>query len=275
MPIEIWVYIFKFLTISDIFKFKFLSKASNSLYFSVGAEFGVDFLVDNAKKIFDPKEYYNCLKYFFVTKLVDRLKEKFNFVDLLFIRYSLENFLRMTTISNTLKHLFYCPRSFFAASDCKLCSRLFIKKNMLVFPFPNFTILNRETVILEKKYDFNFFWVDENQKDIINSDMKRCLNNVVIQESTDFLVYFIEIQGRYYCNFFKCLSDFLPVNKAEKIYLLEFSSELFNSYLCYILRHINLTGLKSIFEQVNVNQFPYLKVINKKYKEYLKDKYES
>ena len=265
------VYIFKFLTVSDIFKFRFLSRASNSLFFSVGKEFGVDFLIENSKKIFDTEEYYDCLKYFFVTELMKEIKDRFSFVDLLFIRYCLENFLRMTTISNTLNHLFYCKRSFFGANNCRLCSRIFIKKDIL--SFPNFTILTKDSIM--KEYDFNFFWVDENQKDIINSDMKRCLNTVVIQKSTDFLIYFVEIQGRYYCNFFKCLSDTLNVNKANKVYLLERSSKLFNSYLCYLLRLVNFNSLNSLFMQIDVNQFKYLKVINKKYKDYLKNKYEN
>ena len=206
---------------------------------------------------------------------MNTIRDRFNFTDLLFIRYSLENFLRMATISNTLKHLFYCKRSFFARNDCKLCSRLFIKHDILVPLFPNLTILNRDTIISEKKYDFNFFWESKEQRDVINSDIVRCIDNVVIQDATDFLVYFIEIQARYYCNFFICLSNFISAGTAEKIFLLEFSSKLFDSYLNYILRNLNLDGLKNIFDEVDINQFPYLKVINRKYKEYLKLKYES
>ena len=206
---------------------------------------------------------------------MDTLRDRFNFTDLLFIRYSLENFLRMATISNTLKHLFYCRRSFFARNECRLCSRLFIKRDVLVPLFPNLTILNRNTIISEKKYDFNFFWESKEQKDIINSNMLRCLDNVVIQDGTDFLLYFIEIQVRYYCNFFICLSNFISVERAEKIFLLEFSSKLFDSYLTYILGHVDLDAFKNIFDEVDINQFPYFKVINRKYKEYLKIKYES
>ena len=120
-----------------------------------------------------------------------------------------------------------------------------------------------------------FFWENKEQRDIINSDIVRCIDNVVIQDATDFLVYFIEIQARYYCNFFICLSNFISAERAEKIFLLEFSSKLFDSYLNYILRHLDLDGFKNIFDEVDINQFPYLKVINRKYKEYLKLKYES
>ena len=275
MPIEILRYIFTFLTINDIFKFKFLSRRANSLYFSLGRKIGVTFLIESSKKIFNPKEYYNCQKYFFVYELMNELKDRFDFTDLLFIRYSLENFLRMATISNTLKHLFYCRRSFFARNECRLCSRLFIKSDILVPLFPNLTILNRDTIISEKKYEFNFFWENTEQKDIISSNMVRCLDNVVIQDGIDFLVYFIEIQARYYCNFFICLSKFISSERAEKIFLLEFSSKLFDCYLNYILRHVDLNAFKNIFDEVDINQFPYFKVVNRKYKEYLKLKYES
>ena len=273
LPLEIWFYIFNFLSIQDIFKFKFLSKISNSLYFKIGYNRGIDFLIENSKMIFDVNEYYSFIKYFFAEEFLKRINKEFNFCDQLFIKYCLENFLRMTTISNTLFHLFYCPRSFFASSDCKLCSRIYLKKDLLVYPFPNLRYLKINEYT--SQYDFNYFWSDENQKEIINSDIKRCLNISVIQHSSDFLPLFVEIQGRYYCNFFKCLTDFLDVKLSQKKIVLELSSKLFNSYICYILRHVNLVAVESMFQQIEVNQFKYLKVINKKYKEYLKEKYEN
>ena len=105
--------------------------------------------------------------------------------------------------------------------------------------------------------------------------MKRCLNTVIIQDSREFLLYFFEIQGRYYCNFFKSLAEVFSLNRSEKSFFIELSSSLLNSFFCYILRHVNLNSLNELFEQVEFNQFQYLKVINKKYKENLKNKYES
>ena len=277
LPIEILQYIFTFLTIKDIFKFKFLSRRANSLFFSLGEKFGVIFLIESSKKIINPKVYYNCQKYFFVSELMIELRRnRFSFTDLLFIRYSLENFLRVATLSNTLKHLFYCKRSFFARNDCKFCSRLFVKNDLLnVGSFPNLTILNRNTVISEKNYDFNFFWESNEQKNIINSNIARCIDNVVIQDGTDFLVYFLEIQGRYYCNFFINLSRLLLIETFQKNVLLDYSSKLFDCYLDYILNHIDLDAFKNIFDEIDINQFQYFKVINRKYKEYLKIKYEN
>ena len=266
--------IFQFLTIKDAFKFKYLSRRANSIYFFVGKKHGLDFLVSNAKKIFEPESYYETMKYLFADEICNQTAEKFTFSTQLFLKYFLEIFLRMTTISNTLLHLFYCPRSFFSKSECRLCSRLVLHKEMGV-PI-EFSILSRKnTLISEKEYQFNFFWLDKDQKDIINSDMKRCLNTVIIQDSREFLLYFFEIQGRYYCNFFKSLAEVFSLNRSEKSFFIELSSSLLNSFFCYILRHVNLNSLNELFEQVEFNQFQYLKVINKKYKENLKNKYES
>ena len=273
LPIEIWLLIFRFLTLSDVCKFKFLSKRSNSIYFSIGRDLGLNFLVDNAKKIFNVDEYYETMKVFFVEELYRQIKSKLNFSTRVFLRYCLENFLRMTTISNTLLHLFYCPRSFFAKSDCLLCSRLFVKDVDFKVDFS--VLKKKDTIISIKDYNFNFFWDNKKQKDIINSDLKRCLNTVVIQDRFDLLFYFIEIQGRYYSNFFKCLAELCLLNKPQQFHLITLSNELFDNFICYILRHVNLKCLNDLFEEVEINQFKNLKVINKKYKEYLKNKYES
>ena len=273
MPIEIWLLIFRFLTLSDVCKFKFLSKRSNSIYFSIGRDLGLNFLVDNAKKIFNVDEYYETMKVFFVEELYRQIKSKLNFSTRVFLRYCLENFLRMTTISNTLLHLFYCPMSFFAKSDCLLCSRLFVKDVDFKVDFS--VLKKKDTIISIKDYNFNFFWDNKKQKDIINSDLKRCLNTVVIQDRFDLLFYFIEIQGRYYSNFFKCLAELCLLNKPQQFHLITLSNELFDNFICYILRHVNLKCLNDLFEEVEINQFKNLKVINKKYKEYLKNKYES
>ena len=274
LPIEIWLLIFRFLTLSDVCKFKFLSKRSNSIYFSIGRDLGLNFLVDNAKKIFNVDEYYETMKVFFVEELYRQIKSELNFSTRVFLSYSLENFLRMTTISNTLLHLFYCPRSFFAKNDCLLCSRLFVKTD-LDFKV-NFSVLSKkDTIISGKNYHFNFFWDNKQQKDIINSDLKRCLNTVVIQDSFDFLLFFFEIQGRYFSNFFKSLVEVCSLTKPQKFYLITFSNELFDNFFCYVLRHVKVNCLNDLFEEVEINQFKHLKVINKKYKEHLKNKYES
>ena len=190
------------------------------------------------------------------------------------MRYCLENFLRMTTVSNTLLHLFYCPRSFFAKSDCLLCSRLIVEKDLFCsIKFPS--LLEKNTIIYEKDYDFKYFWDNTQQKDTICSDLKRCLNVLVIQDGIDILLQFLEIQGRYFSNFFHSLAEVTCITHTQRYFLISISSNCFNNFMFYILRNVKLNNLNNLFDEIEKEQFKYLKVINKKYKEKIKKKYES
>lgn len=274
LPAEIWIIIFRFLTLADICKFRFLSRRGNSLYFFVGQQLNLNFLIDTSKKIFDIDEYYETIKNMFVMQLSQKLKARFEFSNYLFMRYCLEIFLRINTVSNTLLHLFYCPRAFFAKSNCLLCSRLVVKKDL--FCDISFTSLSKkDTVISRKDYDFKYFWDNNQQKDTICSDLKRCLNVLVIQDSIDLILQFLEIQGRYFGNFFHSLATVTCLTHTERYFLISVSSSYFNNFLSYILRSVKLNHLNNLFDEIEKDQFKYLKVINKKYKEKLKKKYES
>ena len=274
LPTEIWIIIFHFLTIADICKFRFLSKRSNSLYFFIGKKFDLNFLIDYSKKIFDINEYYETIKNMFVIDLSQKLKTRFECSNYVFMRYCLENFLRMNTVSNTLLHLFYCPRSFFAKSNCLLCSRLIVEKDL--FCNIKFSSLSeKNTIISIKDYDFKFFWDNNQQKDTICSDLKRCLNVLVIRDNIDFLLQFLEIQGRYFGNFFQSLASVACITHTQRYFLISVSTNCFNNFFSYILSNVRLNNLNELFEEVEYGQFKYLKVINKKYKEKIKKKYES
>ena len=150
--------IFKFLLLGDVFKFKYLSKRANSIYFFVGKEKELFFLIDTAKKIFDIDDYYEKFQFFFIEKLAFDLKKKFSISKYLYVRSSLEEISREITVSNILFHLFYCPRSIFAKNECLNCSRLFLKKELEV-SFENYNILSYldsdEKEIQE--FEFNIF----------------------------------------------------------------------------------------------------------------------
>ena len=268
--------IFKFLLLKDVFKFKFLSRRANSIYFFAGKE--LLFLINNSKKIFDVDDYYEKFQFFFIEKFAFDLKEKFSFSKYLYLRSSLEEISREITISNILFHLFYCPRSIFSKSDCLNCSRLFLKKELEVsFEFfENFDILSYldsdEKEIQE--FEFSIFWNNDQQKTVINSDIKRCLNTFIIQYSKQFLLLILEIQFRVFSNFFHSLSKTFSNEKEERILFMKISINYVRKFALYILHNINLVDLNNLFEEIEFDQFKFLKVINKKYKEALIKKYE-
>ena len=268
--------ILKFLLLGDVFKFKYLSKRANSIYFFVGKEKELFFLIDTAKKIFDIDDYYEKFQFFFIEKLAFDLKKKFSFSKYLYVRSSLEEISREITVSNILFHLFYCPRSIFAKNECLNCSRLFLKKELEV-SFENFNILSYldsdEKEIQE--FEFNIFWNNDQQKTVISSDIKRCLNTFIIQYSKQFLLLFLEIQFRVFLNFFHSLSKTFSNEKEERILLMKSSIYFVRKFALYILHSIRLIDLNNLFEEMEFDQFKFLKVINKKCKEELNRRYES
>ena len=264
--------IFGFLSLTDVTKFRFLSKRANSIYFFVGKKKGLNFILDSVK-IFNSDEYINKIKENFIKSFYYQIKPELSFSDSLFLRYCLENFIRMMTISNVLMHLFYCPRAFFSKSDCLFCARLYLRSD-IDFNI-NLSVLDKANFISNMKYEFVFFWDNSNQKDIINSDFRRCLKTVVIQNSYDLFIYYFEIEGRYFFNFFKSFLTVVELDSNQKSLLMNLSRQSFDNFLSYSIEYLNFESLKELFESVEPNYFQHIKVINKKYKDYLKRKYEN
>ena len=205
------------------------------------------------------------------------LEDDFIFSKYLFLRFSLEEISREMTISNLLFHLFYCPRSIFSKSNCLNCSRLFIKKELelrfdFVETFNLFSYLESDNEIQE--FEFSIFWNNQRQKDVILSDISRCLNSFVIQYYKQFLLLILEIHFRVLCNFFYRLSKTFSNERNERISFLKISFKYIERFTLYFIRNINLDEFKNLFDKIDFDKFEYLKVINNKYKEELKEKYE-
>ena len=152
-----------------------------------------------------------------------------------------------------------------------------IFKKELEVSFENFNILSYldsdEKEIQE--FEFNIFWNNDQQKTVISSDIKRCLNTFIIQYSKQFLLLFLEIQFRVFLNFFHSLSKTFSNEKEERILFMKLSIYYVRKFALYILHNINLVDLNNLFEEIEFDQFKFLKVINKKYKEELNRRYES
>ena len=279
MPIEIWIIIFKFLELKDLFNFKFLSRKSNSIYFSVGKDKNLFFLIDASKKVFDVNDYYYNFNSLLQKKFIVDLKRKFSFSKYLYLRSSLEEISREVTISNIFFHLFYCPRSSFAKSEC-ICARQFLKKDLEVNAeyLENLNILPHleidENEIEMHAFEFNFFWNNEYQRSVINSNIKRCLSTFIIQYDKQFLLLFLEIQIRIFMNFFHLLSKNFSNEKDERELFLKMSLYFVRKFSIYVMNSMKFSNLNKLFEEIEFNQFKFLKVINKNYKEELIRKYE-
>ena len=276
LPIEIWVIIFKFLLLKDLFNFKFLSRRANSIYFFVGKGKGLDFLINCSKNIFNVNDY-NKFQMFLTEKFIFDIKRKFSFSKYLFLRSSLEEISRELCVSNILFHLFHCPRSVFARNDCLKCSRLFLRRELKVSSeyLENLNVLSylESDENLIQNFEFNIFWNDNFQKSLINSDTRRCLNIFVIQNSKQFLLLILEIQFRIFMNFFHLLSESFSKKEDERVLFMKMALYFVNKFSIFVIKNIKLNVLNNIFEEIEFDQFKFLKVINKKYKKELIERY--
>ena len=207
------------------------------------------------------------------------LKRRFTFSKYLHLRSSLEEISREITISNIFMHLFYCPRSSFAKSEC-ICARLFLKKEVEVNAeyLENLNILPHldivENEIEMHAFEFNFFWNNEHQRSVINSNVKRCLSTFIVQYNKEFLLLFLEIQIRIFMNFFVRVPKNFSEEKDERELFLKMSLYFVRKFSIYVMNSIKFSELDKLFEEIEFAQFKFLKVINKKYKEELIKKYE-
>ena len=125
-----------------------------------------------------------------------------------------------------------------------------------------------------QEFQFNIFWNNDQQKTVINSDIKRCLNSFVIQYHKQFLLLILEIQFRISSNFFHSLSKTFSNEKQERILFMKIAIYYIRKFALYTLYNINFIELNNLFEEIEYDQFKFLKVINKKYKKELFDRYE-
>ena len=271
--------ILNFLSLKDIYKFKFLSKRFYEISF-----FSMKFKKFNriSHKLFDVNDYYNKFLYF-LNLLLKELKTKFDFSTYLFLKYSFDELINNSLISNCLFHLFACPRTIFAKNNCLQCSRIYVKKSIdkpknfssiskLKFSyFFNSVGLSTACIDIIKQFEFNIFFDSLEQFEIVNSDRKRCLTTFVIQEHVQFILKFFEVQLRILINFFYSLIDTIPKN--FDIFFLKQCFSFAHKFVVYCIDKINSDYFREIFEEVDYNDYHFIKVINKKFIDFCKKKY--
>ena len=221
-------------------------------------------------------DYYNNFQFFLTEKFIVDLKKKYSFSKYLYLRSSLEEISREITISNVLFHLFYCPRSSFSRNECMRSSRLYAKKELEVTAeyLKNLDILSESDEKEIQDFEFTIFWNNDYQRTVINSDIKRCLDTFIIEYSKQFLLLILEIQFRIFMNFFHSLSKSFSKKEDERVLFMKMALYFIRKFSIYVLKNIRLADLNNLFDEIEFDQFKFLKVINDKYKEELIRRYE-
>ena len=144
------------------------------------------FFTINARKIFEVNDYYENF-FYFLEDLFKKLKKEFDEITFIFLKYSFEDLKNLFMISNCFFNLFPCPRSIFAKSDCKHCSRLYFSpfirpKNFKLLNDFKFMIsdeqkktLSDNSLSILKIFSIVVFFESLEEFSTINSDKKRCL----------------------------------------------------------------------------------------------------
>ena len=106
--------IMKFLNTSDFLAVKCLSKRCFTISF-LNQRFS--YYRHFAKRFVDSNLYYDTLSCF-IQNFLENVKNNIDFSNWLLLNYFLDNLKTDLMISNCFCHLFHCPRSLFAKSNC-------------------------------------------------------------------------------------------------------------------------------------------------------------
>ena len=283
LPDGIWTMILKYLSTVEVFSFKFLCKRFYKISFY---DKKLKFFTINARKIFEVNDYYENF-FYLLEDLFKKLKKEFDEITFIFLKYSFEDLKNLFMISNCFFHLFSCPRSIFAKSDCKHCSRLYFSpfirpKNFKLLNEFKFMIsdeqkntLSDNSLSILKRFSIVVFFESLEESSTINSDKKRCLKTFIIQDYFHLVIIFFEVQIRIFCNFFSKIVDDCYIDSYEKkIFFLEECFIFCFKFVSYCVRNVKFSFFHEIFSQYEYSDFN-LKVINKKYIEYCEKKYAS
>ena len=112
----------KFLNCIDILSIKRLSKRCYTIAF-LNQRFS--YFQNFAKRLIDCDLYYQTYS-FFIQNFLQRVKTNISLSNWLYLNYFLDNLKSDLMISSCFCHLFHCPRSLFAKSECFLCSRKYV-----------------------------------------------------------------------------------------------------------------------------------------------------
>ena len=217
---------------------------------------------------------------------------KFDKTTFLLLKYSLDDLKNLFMISNCFYHLFSCPRSVFARNDCVYCSRLFISENNQPKNFNciddfNFNIffktfitrkLSSASLNVLKRYRIIVFFKSLDELSTINSDRKRCLNTILIQDYIHLVLLFFEIQLKILLNFFyNVVKDKYIKAKDEIRFFLEQCFGFTFDFVTYCIGRVKISFFEEIFDEFDYadSRSDIIKVINKKYIEYCDRKYAS
>ena len=236
------------------------------------------------------KNYTNSLLTHNDNVLFERLKYYFNFPTLCYLRYRLQLIKNQFLCSNVLMYLFNCPRSDYAISNCKYCSRLFAPCSSTVFlasletlcriVSSTGTFCNSVLPLFEeyfiKRFNLNIAYKSREHYETIIFEQERCLELCVFDSPYSIILKYCEVLLRILYNFLWSVSD--DFKDGRKIFFLDsclyFMIEFFGKVTRLIHTHQFQTIYLTYTPHVDYST-RHIRIINNKYIEYCRQRFDS
>ena len=245
----------------------------------------LDYYREIAHDIVDTDKLYECFIDLYDNFLFSKLSQEFQSSTLSSLKNHLEPVKNYFLCSNVLFHLFNCPRSNYAVSNCFLWSRLYI--DPLVYPEQKVDLgdntdlrykLIKSSIFaydvkqlfknnLITQFKLNICYKSLEQYTVLNFDQKRCLQLSVFQSKCDIIIKYCEVLVRIFFNFLNSVSESLAAfekpGKLTKYFecCLRFIERFFER----MVKLLYADKFKEIFlhyEPENVYYLSYIRIIN-------------
>ena len=259
------------LTEVDLNRIKFLNKTFYSLIFHFSKR--ISFYRDFSNKFFDSIEYYEKFNEY-LQDFIDKLRIKVDFSSFLYFYYRISLLKDIFLSSNVIYHLFNCPRSYFIRSyckDCCVCYSTKIKQPSFIsdgyfFLDSNF-IYELHELRYKRYFKIKIFYRNFDEKEVVESDIRRCLTFKVFKSKHDIYIAFVEVLSRILFNSFYSIVEDFEEKEDSEIFI-----SLFHDFYEKFIKFFNeATFGKSFFrkifhefELINYNT-DFIKIINDKY----------
>ena len=269
------VYDYEIFRASDFLAFKCLSKRCFTMTFFNQRRFR--YFRHFAKQLVDSNLYYSTSS-FFVRKLLQNVKDDTDLSNWLFLNYFLDNLKTDLIISNCFCHLFHCPRSLFAKSQCILCSRKYVltlitkSKNfeeLFKFDFGDKLLIDYKEISFQG-FKSSLFYKSFDELATIMSDRKRCLTTCVVYTPSKFARLFLEVFLRILMNYCYKFVELQP--ESQEVKFLEKYIIGVIEFLSNILPKFKFSVFVNMFSQNSFNSNIF-KLINENFINYCSKKY--
>ena len=222
--------------------------------------------------------YYQTYS-FFIQNFFQRVKTNISLSNWwLYLNYFFDNLKSDLMISSCFCHLFHCPRSLFAKSDCFLCSRKYVStfitkpKNFdQLFKF-NFgdRLLKEYQNISFKGLESSLFFNTYDELNTIMSNRKRCLTTCVISSPSKIARLFLEVFLRILINY--CYKFVEILSESEELTFIENYVDCLIKFLSEVITKFDFNIFIKIFLE-NEHNSDNLKIINQNFVNYCSKKY--